>query len=241
MSKTLFYSAGLIGGSLILALVYIWSIQPDTKQDTAQVSSRYPTQDVVTSNDVSREMLNEKIDSLLQRFTKEQKALREQLDALQATLQAHIEESETAQNTSALDADSWPEERVESYREPITAQELRTRIAQADFSQEEAIASQLDAEEADPDWSDQAEAEIRAAFQINGNLNAQLNNVVCRSTFCRIEGTFGDADSRNRSISELMALVPWEAQAFYHGDEQEGVTGAIYILREGVTELPNIQ
>jgi hypothetical protein len=33
-----------------------------------------------------------------------------------------------------------------------------------------------------------------------------------------------------------MALVPWKTHAFFHGDDEESVTGALYIMKEGVTD-----
>jgi hypothetical protein len=241
MSRNLLYSTGLIGASFIITLLYIWSIQHNAKQDTAQTGNRPYMQDIAVSIDDTGNILNARLESLQQQFTAEQVKLREQLETLQIAIQNHIEESKAAQSDASMAADTSTDEFLGSYQEPMTAQALNTRIAQADFTQEEAITSLLDAEEADPDWSDQAEAEIRTAFETDGNLNAQLVNIECRSTYCRVEGIFGDSEARDRSISQLMGLIPWEAQAFYHGDEQAGVTGSVYILRDRVTELPRIQ
>jgi hypothetical protein len=244
MSRNLLYSTGLIGASLIITLLYIWSIQHDAKHDTAQTGNPPYMQDIAVSIDDTANSLNarlESLESLQQQFTAEQVKLREQLETLQTSLQNYIEESNAAQSDASMATSTSTDEFLGSYQEPMTAQALSTLIAQADFTQEEAITSLLNAEEADPDWSDQAEAEIRAAFETDGNLNAQLVNIECRSTYCRVEGIFGDTEARDRSISQLMSLMPWKTQAFYHGDEQEGVTGSVYVLRDSVTELPRIE
>jgi hypothetical protein len=241
MSKNLHYYTVLIGGGVMITLGYVWSTLPYTKQDTDRAISHTTTQAIATLNDVYLDKLKEQLNNLQQQFATEQVVLHEQINTLQDALEALVEKSETEQNEASPSIDPLLDTISSSHEDHITAQELSRRIAKADFSQQEAIASQLNAEEVDPHWSGWAEAEIRAAIETDVSLNTQLLNVVCRSTFCRVEAAFGDSDTRGQFISKLMALVPWEAQAFYHGDESEGVTGALYIMKEGATEPENIQ
>jgi hypothetical protein len=241
MSGKLQYFTLFLVGGLIITQIYIWSIVPQTKQDTNQTISRTPAQEIVVSNDAFQDRLKAQLTNLQQQFTTEQIALHEQLNTLQEVLQAHIDEREAELSDASAALDSWSDMSAESSEAPVTTEDLNLHIAKADFSQEEAVASQLNAEEADPHWSGWAEAEVRAAIETDTSINAQLINVECRSSFCRVDGEFGDSDVRGQLISKLMALVPWEAQAFYHGDELEGVTGALYIMKEGATEPQNRQ
>lgn len=102
MSRNIFYPTGLIGGSFLFALLYIWSIQPDAKQDTTETSRRVPAQYMAAPPDYYGDMLDERLERLQQQFTAEQASLRRQLEKLQIALQAHIEESKAAQSDAHL-------------------------------------------------------------------------------------------------------------------------------------------
>jgi predicted XRE-type DNA-binding protein len=240
MSKLLPYIVGLLSGSLLIAILYLGYLQPNTQQVTDQTDSQTPMQASEGMHNDYQDRLIEQLKYMVQQSAVEQATISKQLETLQKAFQSHIEKIETQQYEEVtLGVDSEPDVFAETYQEPVTEQELRRHIVQSDFLQQEAIASQLDIEEVDPEWSSWAEAEIRAAFETNVDLSAQLANIVCLTTFCRVEGDFGDSDIRGGFISELMALVPWETQAFFHGDDLESATGVLYIMKEGVTELPN--
>jgi hypothetical protein len=239
MSRKFVNILGLLGGVLLFAQVYTWSMQQGEKNDSVQSIGQTAANEITTTSRLHQERIKQQFDDLKLLHTAEQTILREQLSTLQQALQSHIDKSETPLYLASRNVDSDSDVFSETYSETNTLQELDAKIAQSDYQQQELIISQLDLEEVDPEWSGWAEAGLRASLESNVSLNARLSNLVCYTTFCRVEGEFGDSASQGELISELMALVPWEAQAFFQGDIEESSTGSLYILKEGVTEYPN--
>jgi uncharacterized coiled-coil protein SlyX len=239
MLKLLPYIVGLLFSILMITLISVWLTEPNTKQVTDQTDSRTSTINIKETRNNRQDKVIEQLWHMLHQSAVERETLTNQLDMLQKAVQAHIEESKSDQYKVSHGVDSDPDSFTETYQEPLTAQALRLQIAQSDFLEQQAITSQLDVEEVDPEWSSWAEAEIRAVFDGDIEISKQLTNIVCLTTFCRVEGDFGELDIRGEFITKLMALVPWETHAFFHGDDVESITGALYIMKEGVTDLPN--
>lgn len=91
------------------------------------------------------------------------------------------------------------------------------------------------AEARDPAWSDTAARTLRDKYSGDAFRDVQLA-VDCRSTMCRIDFAFSDADAGHKALRALLSSPAWDGKRFYHldGDSNEGFC---YVSRPG-HELP---
>jgi hypothetical protein len=232
--KTITYTL-LLSGCLVGAGYLIGSLQ--TGNDIQDIQSN--SSGVTRENDrgeAAIDELNARMLRLEQQLSADRQELQEQMTLLQETMQIYLESGSSSKNSIAIASAPEVEDAQQDAQGMMSEISLAEHIAEQDFHQREELARVLDAEEADSEWSGRAESEIRMSIDSSESLNAQITLVECRSTYCRIDGVFGDTDARNQLIAQLMALMPWETEAFYQGAAEGDGTGALYILKEGASQ-----
>lgn len=111
MPRKFSYSLEIIGYTLMIVMLYIWSMHPDTKQDSNRTGSHTSfSQATISAHGVHPGKTDEQLKIVQQKFIVEQIALREQLEKLRKTLQAHVDESEAALNDAYLTVNSESDE-----------------------------------------------------------------------------------------------------------------------------------
>ena len=130
--------------------------------------------------------------------------------------------------------------------EPLSAEEAERRETEADAeteAQENRLEQALEAEQADPAWSQEAAASWTEVFQREGIKDElkgiQLGNIDCRTSLCRVEVTPSDAgqgtEAFAQKLQKLPLFAPWQAPGFgkIENPDEGAPVGVFYLAREG--------
>lgn len=174
----------------------------------------------------SLEATSKQLKLLTERFSESQQTLQRRMDALETTVR-NLPKAGAGLNPSEnvrADPEEWAQE-------SLSHEERLVREAEEEYRQGAAKSSQLENEDIDYTWSSAAEDQIIRNFEADRKFDLQGFDVICRATHCTVRGEFGDSKTRQEKISWLMTLIPWDTTSFYHGDDMEGTTGALYVMR----------
>lgn len=111
--------------------------------------------------------------------------------------------------------------------DPAPGASLRTAEAVLD-----ALDQAEQAERRDPVWADQAEADIQMQLRRGALPAAELLDVACMTSFCRLELSLDLAQFDDPLGVPLDQACPWPSQTFYQYDLTTG-EAVLYLSREG--------
>lgn len=221
------YSKLVVSGGIILGLGMVWYAQLDSHKPNSIATEHRLKNKINASFNNFQNSTQQQLDNLIEK----QNSLSNEVSELRELVHAYVENKDTVnQQTSSEVSNSEPEQEI------VSEEEFTARLELAEQEQQNEIVSRLELEESDPDWSIWAETEIMTAFESSETVDATLYTTKCHTSFCRVEGTFGNAETRDNTITNLMTHIPWEAQAFFYEDESGGNSSALYIMREGYSE-----
>jgi hypothetical protein len=102
------------------------------------------------------------------------------------------------------------------------------------------IESELASQATDPLWSPEAVEHVRKVFSNESFDGDTLLDVVCATTFCRLEVTHADEDSRGQFMDQIFPTLRWQTEGYSHTiDNHDGsYNSVLYLSREGYSLPP---
>jgi hypothetical protein len=134
------------------------------------------------------------------------------------------------QDVYVSDAESNPEQYATPSGESFEGERQRTQEAVS------ALDHALATEDTDPHWAPHMEDAIYTAAGQAEFAGGQISNVVCRSSFCRLNIDLTDAESETQFLQEFVPAAGFEnVDAFYSREERAdgGLAMTVFISREG--------
>ena len=98
----------------------------------------------------------------------------------------------------------------------------------------ETLEEELGNEKVDAEWARKTEEAARRAVASTRN-GMRLDDVTCRTTFCRARVTHVDSSMRGSDVMDLVALPEIAGQVLPYAPDDDGETTVIYFAREGHT------
>jgi hypothetical protein len=154
-------------------------------------------------------------------------------------LESALDELKANQNQKSADAGSDLNGSVDQENAAIETHEMvrekaKSQIkAQLDFMQEK-----LQSEPVDVKWADSAAAALYKSVQTNTTGDFAIIKTNFRSTFGRVDLAFNPALGEE-SFKKLTALIPWNAEVYFHADDIKSGKAAAYIARQDHS-LPHV-
>lgn len=109
--------------------------------------------------------------------------------------------------------------------------ERARRFMKADVA---ALEAELRAEKIDAEWAKKTEQAATRAIAAT-TTGMRLDEVTCRSTFCRARVTHADASMRGSDVTELLRFPELSVQMLPYVPVEEEETTVLYFAREGHT------
>lgn len=209
-----FYILIAILGGITMLLTLYFDV-PSTVTSSNQIVTAKTQREFNDSFEATRKQLG----MLTEQVSKSQQAFQRRIDTLEKTLQNLSKTADSETDSKLLGV------------EPLSREERLKRQAETKYRQRAEKTALLESEEVDYSWSSQAEEQIIHNFESDKQLDTREFDVMCRATHCSVTGEFGDPETRQQKINWLMTLIPWNTSSFYHGDDIEGTTGSLYVMR----------
>ncbi len=220
------FSAAIIASICGLAILWVVTINSDS--GSMKSTSLKPAPKETRANNSDLELYRDEVSNLQQEI----KSLQIQLNDLQQV--SRINQAEKIQ-LKHVNSENYQEATTSDTNQNVELQPYQQKQLEQErlTAQINTLEQQLQYEDPDPGWSNWAQDQI-----LNNISNKQYTgvNVVgneCRSTLCRFQFQFDNAEIRDTAVEDIPILVPWESQGFFHADEQDPLNLVFYISREG--------
>jgi hypothetical protein len=104
-------------------------------------------------------------------------------------------------------------------------------------AQKELLRRSFDEQAVDVTWSTQARAQLTELYR-GPDLRALTTRVECRTSLCRVDFTYADAEEGPKAVHHLIGHRPWPGRGYSSYDTAKKA-GFYYLAREG-HEMPRV-